>query len=351
MTTRKKKSLLKRIIFPTLLIIAIIGGYKAYDYYKMIFNPNVSITENNEFIYIPTGSSFPEVAEILSQKQIIKDKKSFILVATKKNYPNHVYPGKYKLKDNMSNNELVNLLRSGNQTPVKITFNNIRTKEELAGIVGKAIETDSSELIKYFNSKKTAAKYGFTPEAFPVLFIPNTYEFFWNTSAEEFVERMAKEYKKFWTPERIQKAKNIGLSQSQVSILASIVEQETKKNDEKPIVAGVYLNRLKRNIPLQADPTIVFALGDFSIRRILKKHLKIKSPYNTYINRGLPPGPICFPDIYSIKSVLNFKKHDYIYFCAKEDFSGYHNFAKTLYQHNRNARKYQRALNKKRIYK
>jgi UPF0755 protein len=196
-----------------------------------------------------------------------------------------------------------------------------------------------------------ASKYGFNEQTIMTMFIPNTYEFYWNTSADEFFERMADEYKKFWTDERKQKAKNIGLSQSEVSILASIVELETQKKDERPTVAGVYINRLKKKMLLQADPTVVFALGDFTINRVLKIHLETDSPYNTYKYSGLPPGPIYLPSISSIDAVLNFENHDYIYFCAKEDFSGYHNFAKTLAQHNENARKFQQALNKRKIWK
>jgi len=232
-----------------------------------------------------------------------------------------------------------------------LIFNNIRTLEQFSGRISEQIEADSIEIIKFLSKKENISKYGFNNATIVSLFIPNTYEIYWNISVANFVERMAKEYKKFWNYYRKQKAKNMSLSQSEVSTLASIVEEETIKNDEKSRVAGVYVNRLKKRMRLQADPTIKFALKDFSIKRILKRHLKVESDYNTYTNSGLPPGPINIPSISSIDAVLNYEKHTYYYFCAKEDFSGYHNFAKTLRQHNSNARKYQKELGKKRIYK
>ena len=193
-------------------------------------------------------------------------------------------------------------------------------------------------------------KYGFVRETFPAMFIPNTYEFYWNTSAERFIQRMNGEYKIFWSDDRIAKAENLKLKPVEVSVLASIIELESMHNDENQTIAGVFINRLKKGMPLQSDPTIIFAWQDFSIRRVLNKHREIKSPYNTYRNRGLPPGPICIPSISSIDAVLNYEKHNYLYFCAKDDFSGYHNFAGTLSEHNRNARLYQHALNKRRIF-
>ena len=208
------------------------------------------------------------------------------------------------------------------------------------------IEADSADIAALLKDEETAKKYGFNKQTFCSMFIPNTYEFWWNTSAEEFVQRMADEYKKFWNDDRKAKANELGLSQSQVSTLASIVESETQKNDEKARIAGVYINRLKKDWLLQADPTVVFAAGDFTIKRILNKHLEINSPYNTYKYKGLPPGPICIPSTTSIDAVLNYEHHNYMYFCAKEDFSGYHNFATTNAQHEANARRYHDALRK-----
>lgn len=347
----KKRRQIIRIILLFILILVASAAYFSYDSYKKIYAPNVVLENSSDkYFYVRTGYDLNDLINALYEKNIVKNRSSFEWVCELKEFQT-VKPGRYKLKDGMSNNELINLLRSGNQEPVKVTFTNVRTKDQLAGKVCKNIEADSLSILELLTSSDFAAKYGFNEQTFMTLFIPNTYEFYWNTSAEEFFERMAKEYKSFWTEERKQKARNIGLSQSEVSILASIVELETIKKDERPRVAGVYLNRLKKRMLLQADPTVIFALGDFSINRVLKVHLQIDSPYNTYKYLGLPPGPIYLPSISSIDAVLNAEKHDYIYFCAKEDFSGYHNFAKTLSQHNVNAQKFQSALNKRKIWK
>ena len=343
---------MKKILILLVIIAALIGGLYGYLIYKKINSPNVTINKtDNEHLYIPTGTTFDELITIIKSKGIVIDIDAFKWIAEKKNYINNVKPGKYKLRDGMSNNEFVNLLRSGEQEPVTVTFNNVRTIEQLAGKVSKNLETDSSQIVELLKDEVLIKKYGFNKNTIISLFIPDTYEFYWNTSAKEFVARMAKEYKKFWNENRKAKAKKLHLSQSEVATLASIVQRETIKNDEKPRVAGVYINRIRKGIPLQADPTVIYAVGDFTIKRVLRKHLKYDSPYNTYLYKGLPPGPICIPNKSSIDAVLNYEHHKYIYFCAKEDFSGYHNFARTLSQHNANARKYQRALNRRRIYK
>jgi len=260
-----------------------------------------------------------------------------------------IKPGHYVLKGSMSNNELVNMLRSGVQVPVKVIFNNIRTKEELAGRVSLQIEADSLSLIKCWNDREFLKSLNTTPEKVLMIFIPNTYEFWWTTDAYKFTGRMYSEFQKFWDAERMQKADLIRLSKEKIIILASIIEKETQKNDEKNAIAGVYLNRLRKDWPLQADPTVVFAWGDFEMKRVLKFHTEIDSPYNTYIYRGLPPGPICIPSIASIDAVLNYQKHDYMFFCARADMSGYHVFSRTLGEHNRYAKAYQNALNERKI--
>jgi len=251
----------------------------------------------------------------------------------------------------LSYNALIDLLRSGRQSPVNVTFNNIRTLNDLAGRVGGKIEADSAEIINFLSDPDNYAKDGFTKDNIIAVFIPNTYEFFWNTSASEFYDRMLKEYKKFWNKDRLARAKEKNLDPLEVSILASIIDDEVTKADEKPKIAGVYLNRLKRGIPLQACPTIKFALNDFTITRVLTKHLSFESPYNTYKYRGFPPGPIGCPSIEGIEAVLDAEDHDYLYFAAKADFSGYHNFSRTLSEHNRYAADYQRELNRRRIYR
>lgn len=337
------------IVFIGLLIF---GGIYALDMYHKAFAPSVSINGDKEyFLYIPGNSNYDTVISILGDAGILKDIKSFEWTATRKNYANHINPGRYLLKHRMSNNELVNLLRSGKQTPVDLTFNNIRTLQHFSARIAEQLELDSLSLLHHITDSVTLARYGHTEHTIACMFVPNTYEIYWNTSAQNFVERMAREYDNFWNKSRIQKAEKIGLTKEQVISLASIINMETQKNDEKEKVAGVYINRVNIGMRLQADPTVIFAHNDFTIRRVLNKHKKIDSPYNTYRYAGIPPGPICLPEISSIDAVLNYKKHKYLYFCAKPDFSGYHNFARTLKQHNKNAQAYQKELNKRRIYR
>ena len=311
-----------------------------------MYKPNVNLKEHSAFLLIPTGSDFNKVTSILKDKNLLFDDNTFEWVARLKHYNEKVKPGRYKLTHRMSNNDLVNLLRSGKQEPVRVTFVNVRSVAELAGKVSHLIEADSVSLYRLMTNRDTLVKYDVTPITAFVLFIPNTYEFFWNTTAGQFIERMYREKKKFWNEERVKHLHQTGLSISQVVILASIVEKETVKDDEKPAIAGVYINRFHKNWPLQADPTLIFAWNDYTIRRVLNKHKEIKSPYNTYLNTGLPPGPICLPSVSSIDAILTFKRHNFMFFCAKDDLSGYHLFAVTLQEHNRNARKYQSVINR-----
>jgi len=349
---KKKKNILKRILIWFLLIILLAAGAAGYIGYRMIYLPNVSLGEKkSEIVLIPTGSNFEDVVRILSDANILKNKESFIRLAALKKYKNNVKPGRYRIFDSINNNQLVNLLRAGMQEPVTVTFTNIRTKDQLVSRICKKLEADSTELrALLFNDKYLKDNFGLKSETVLTMFIPNTYEFNWNTSAKQFVERMQTEYKKFWTAERKQKAKTINLTQTQVSILASIVQSEQLQfPDERPTIAGLYLNRIRIGMCLQSDPTIIYAIGDFSINRVLDKDKEISSPYNTYKCSGLPPGPIYIPEISSVDAVLNYQKNDFLYMCAKEDFSGKHNFAKTLSEHNRNAEKYRNALNKNKI--
>ncbi|MCC7331485.1 MAG: endolytic transglycosylase MltG [Flavobacteriales bacterium] len=344
--------MVKKILISILLIGFVIGAYLAYSIYSKIYFPNVTLTKSGtEYFYIKTGSDFTDVSNSLYEKGYIKNRNSFEWVAQKKsNFVNNIKPGKYLLTEGMSNNELIDLLRSGKQEPVKISFDHIRTVQELSGKLSKNIEADSNSLYELLTEKEVIDKYGLTKNTILTLFIPNTYEFYWNTSAEELIKRMAKEYKNFWTEERKEKAKKMNLSQSQVSTLASIVQAEQSlKVDERPRVAGLYVNRIKNNMMLQSDPTVIYAVGDFTIKRVTGKHLSVDSPFNTYKNYGLPPGPIVLPSIKSIDAVLNYEKHNYIYMCAKEDFSGYHNFAVNYDEHQKNARRYQKELNKRNI--
>jgi UPF0755 protein len=350
-STKKAATKGKRIIKLIMLVLLIAGLAFAYIFYQKVYKSNVSVGDNeNGYFYLYSNWDFKEVVKQLHDQRLIEDEESFIWLAKKLHYGKKIYPGRYKLKNGMSNRELINMLRSGQQEPIKLTFNNARTKEILAGKIARQIEPDSIDMLKAICDESLIGRYGFNKQNIAAMFIPNTYQLYWNLSSTEILERMQNEYKKFWNDKRIAKAKDAGLTKLEVSIIASIIEEETQKNDEKPIIAGVYINRLKKGMKLEADPTVKFALGDFDIKRVLKRHLTYDSPYNTYMYAGLPPGPICVPSVSSIDAVLNYQHHQYIYFCAREDFSGYHNFARTKEQHDINARKYQQALNKKRIF-
>ena len=336
----------KKVLMVFLTIVVLGGTWAGYEFYATVFSPNVVMEAEEGYFHIPSGAELQDVADLLQERGLIIHRSSFEWLARQFDYQDNIRPGRYLLKNGMSNKDLLLLLRSGRQVPVKVTFNNIRLREELAGRVGALLEVDSLELLNLMDDPVFTLDYGFEPEVFPTIFLPNTYEFYWNTSGEEFVEKMAKEYKKFWTAERKAKAKKLGLEQSEVSILASIVEKESNYRSEHSTVAGVYLNRLRIGMPLQADPTLVFANRDFTAKRILNKHKEIDSPYNTYRYKGLPPGPICIPDPRTIDAVLNAEQHRYIYFCAKADGSGRHAFATTYNEHLANAREFQRMLNR-----
>lgn len=348
----EKMKKMKRLIFITLSILILIAVFIFIKVYKAILNPNVMISNGDEIsLYIYSEDDFETIKNKLYSEDIIINKKSFEWVAKRLDYPEYIKSGHYIIINGMNNNRLLNLLRSGSQTPIDFTFNNIRTIEQFAGKVDDELELDSISLLNVLSENPDLKEMGFDKEKYAALFIPNTYELYWNINADDFVEKMIDEYKKFWNESRMQKAENLKLTPIEVSILASIVDKETTKTSEMPRIAGVYLNRINKKWLLQADPTLVFALGDFEIKRVLDSHKKIESPYNTYKYRGLPPGPICIPSIASIDAVLNAEKHKYFYFCAKDDLSGYHVFARNINEHNANAEKYRRALNKKKIYK
>lgn len=349
-----KKS--KTMLFPRLgkfiiiffAIAFIIVGLRGYQLYMYVFKENA---QTDYILIIPDETSYQQVYSKLKADDVLENYKAFRWVAKKKNYTENVKPGRYLIKRGMNTNEIVNMLVGGLQEPVDVTFNNVRFNEDLAGKVSKYLQADSVEILNLFQDSALIKEYGFTPETFRAMFIPNTYEFYWTTTAREFADRMKKEFDRFWNEERRQKAAALNLTPAEVTTLASIVQAETAKKDERRRVAGLYVNRLKKGMLLQADPTVKYAAGDFSLRRVLNKHLEIDSPYNTYKYAGLPPGPISFPETSSIEAVLNYEDHDYLYMAAKEDFSGYHNFSRTLSEHNRNAAKYRRALNERKIFK
>jgi UPF0755 protein len=334
------------------MLVFVIAASILFSYYQDIFSANINVKQaENAYLYVPGNSNQDDILRILEDHDWLKDRSSLLWVMEKKNFARHIHSGRYLLTKNMSNNDFVNLLRSGVQSPLMLTFNNTRTAEEFAGKIAAQIEADSLSILVFLRDKSKLEKYGFTPQTALALFIPNTYQVYWNMDAEHFVDKMYQEYSKFWNADRLKKAESIGLSPIEVSTLASIVDEETIKTDEKARVAGVYMNRLNRKIKLDADPTLKFALGDFTIRRVLNKHKSIDSPYNTYKYRGLPPGPIRQASISGLNAVLNYEKHKYYYFCASPEFNGYHVFAKSLREHNQNARRYQHALNKRGIMK
>jgi UPF0755 protein len=342
--------MMKRAISIIILVLIITGIALMIAGYRLIYAPAMNLQRGDyTHIYIHTGWEYDETLEMLEEIDILRYPNVFDKLATYKKYPALVRPGRYKVTSEMSNIDLLRVLRSGKQEPVNVVFNNIRIPEQLAGRIAKQIEADSLELLKVFLDSSYHQKFGIPQHQIAMLFIPNTYEFFWNTSAAGFLERMHREYESFWTAGRQEKLEKIKMTRAQVATLASIIEMETSRNDEKARIAGVYMNRLRIGMRLQADPTLVFAHADFSIRRVLNKHKRIDSPYNTYKHAGLPPGPISFPSITSIDAVLNYEVHDYLYFSAREDFSGYHNFARTYQQHLVNARRYHRALNERNI--
>jgi len=308
---------INKIIFFIIAIGFIITGLKAYQYYQYAFSPNVKKAGN---ILIPFDATFQQVLDSLQKKEILVNEKAFKWVAKKKNYPSTIKPGNYEFKPGMNNNHIVNMLKSGLQKSVSVIINNLRSIYQLAGIVSRYIAPDSVTLLQSLTDTSLIKKMGYNQNTFPVIFIPNTYQFYWTTTPEKFVSRMIHEYNNFWNEKRKDEAKSLELSPVEIVTLASIVQEETNKKKEKPIVAKLYLNRLKRGIPLQSDPTVMYALGDFSVRRVLKKYLEIDSPYNTYKYAGLPPGPINFPEISSIESVLHPDSNNYIYMCAKKIF-------------------------------
>ncbi len=337
-----------RLILLVIFIFALAGLTYAYSLYQDILKNNVNKTT---YIYIPTGSDYQSLIDTLNASNVIIDMASLQKTAVLKKFKDRVRPGKYQLKKGMTNNEIINMLRSGKQSPVKLTFNNIRTVDELALKVSKSLEADSTELTSLLSDEEFTANLGFDNQNIIAMFIPNSYEFYWNTDAKKFIDKMHNEYKKFWNGKRTEKAEKLNLTPQQVSVLASIVQAEQMMhNDEKAKIAGLYINRLNREMLLQSDPTLIFASGDFTKKRVLNKDKEIESPYNTYKYTGLPPGPINMPEISSIEAVLNYEKHNYIFMCAKEDFSGYHHFSTNVSQHENYARLYRQALNKKKIW-
>ncbi|WP_190809022.1 endolytic transglycosylase MltG [Flagellimonas sp. S3867] len=345
---------LKKILWAVAILGLLICGFIVYQIYSAIFSPNTQFGNDEAYIYITSDASMADVKKSL--EPLLKDVLTFESVADRKGYSNNIKAGKYAITKGMNNNEIINTLRSQN-IPIKVSFNNQERLETLAGRISLQIEADSISLLKAFSDDAFLKTSGFDDDTKLCMYLPNTYEFFWNTNAQDFRDRMLKEYKRYWNENRLEKAKQLNMSPAEVMSLAAVVQKETAKADEKPRVAGVYLNRVKQRIPLQADPTVIFAIKketgnyDTIIKRVLYRDLEMESPYNTYKYAGVPPGPITMPDISSIEAVLNPEKHDYLYFVADVSNFGYHIFAKTLAQHNRNKVQYIKWLNAKKVYR
>lgn len=340
----KKKILIPLIIFSTILTTGSVYTY------QMLYSPNFLINADDKFIIIEENTDFNELIKKLEDDTLINDILSFSFLSKLMEYQENIKIGAYKVKMNMSNYEMITMLRSGNQTPIKLTFTYARKIEDLAEKITTKLKMSKDDLLNYLNENINNYS-GFKKTDIISIFLPDTYEVYWNISPEKLTNKMYSEYQKFWNEERLSKLDKINLNQKEAIVLASIVASESRMLDEADRIAGLYINRLNRNMRLQADPTLIFAANDFTIRRVLNKHKKIKSPYNTYIHRGLPPGPIRLASKKYIDAVLNYEKHNYIYMCAKEDFSGYHAFATNLSDHNRNAKKFQIALNMRKIYR
>ena len=338
---------IKKILLAILIVGLIVAAFFANFVYKAMLKPNTAFNNETAYIFVPSGANYQEVRSQL--EPLLEDINSFDDLAEQKKYTSNIKAGRFEIKKGMTNNDIINSIRSRN-LPIKLSFNNQETLEKLAGRVANQIEADSLSILAAMKDSTFLVDNNFKQETALGMYLPNSYEFFWNTSAEAFRDRMLKEYNRFWTPEKIKKANDLGLTPNQVITLASIVHEESKQATEQPRIAGVYLNRLRIGMPLQADPTLKFAAYQLPkykntvIKRVLNVHKDIDSPYNTYKYRGLPPGLIAMPDISAINAVLNYEKHKYLYFAADAKRLGYHKFAKNLAQHNANAREYQRYL-------
>lgn len=332
----------KRLII--FLVVSVLGISFSFYAYQVVYTPNVAVNGQDRVLIIPNDATFKSVQKQLHEGRYVQDLISFSFLARLMHYDRAIKPGRYILEAGMSNLQAIRLLRSGNQVPVNVRFHNIRTLDELPEKITNHLLITPEAFEEALTGFIVDNPYGFNKDNVIAMFIPNTYEVYYNASAEELIERMHREYEEFWSGENLALAEEIGLTPVEISILASIVQAETIKEDEAPVIAALYLNRLRKGIPLQADPTLKFALHDFELKRILNVHKEVDSPFNTYINAGLPPGPINMPEISSIEAVLHHAQNDYLYMCAREDFSGYHNFTSNYSEHLRNAARYQSAL-------
>jgi UPF0755 protein len=336
----KKRPLMISLLVIILLLIVIAGGVAYYYFYSPF-----STREDTQYVYIDEGDDINKVYAMLDTIGSEHTMKGLKMLAEWNEYPQHVKVGRYAIKPNASTKEVLRNLKNAEQEPLNVTVPSARTMGSLAKTVASKLQFDSLALYKALTDPATCQKLGFDTVSIYCLFIPETYNMYWTVSVDGFLERMKKEHDNFWNEERLEKARKLGLSPNEVVTLASIVAEESNYAPEKPTIAGLYLNRLRKGILLQSDPTVKFAMQDFALRRIYNRMLTIDNPYNTYKYAGLPPGPIRVPNVVDIDAVLNYKQHNYIYMCAKEDFSGSHNFAVTEAEHNANANRYRAALN------
>lgn len=342
----KKK---KRILFGALAVILFTGIASAGTMYYYLFTPQFH-PQKTVYIYIDRDDTTDSIYNKIKAQGKPNSFNGFKWMSQWRDYSGNIHTGRYAIRPGENVYHVFNRFYRGYQAPMNLTIGSVRTLDRLARNVGKQLMIDSAEIAGVINDSLLQQRLGYSKATIACLFIPETYQVYWNMSVEDFLERMQKEHQKFWNRERLNKAKAIGMTQEEVCTLASIVEEETNNNQEKPMIAGLYINRIHAGMPLQADPTIKFALQDFSLRRIANAHLTIDSPYNTYRNLGLPPGPIRIPTPIGIDAVLNYTRHNYIYMCAKEDFSGTHNFAANYAEHMKNARRYWKALNERKIF-
>ena len=329
----------KKIIVGFLLVLGLVGGYAAWQ----VFGPTVSAPEGKYF-YIKTGSTYDDVRRSLVDQRIIGNTFFFDIVSKQLNYPGKVKAGRYQVKSGSSVLSLLRMLRSGNQSPVQLVINKLRLKEDLAKKIAANFETDSASVMKVLTDPEVLRKYDVDNNTMMTIVIPNTYSIYWNTPPEKIMDKLHAEKVKFWNADRLAKARALNLTPEQVYSMASIVEEETNKEEDKGKIASVYINRMATGMKLQADPTVKFAMKNFALTRIRQGHLSYDSPFNTYRNTGLPPGPICTPSVKTIDAVLNAPQTGYIYFVARPDWSGLSNFTESYEAHMVNARNYQHFL-------
>ena len=322
-----------------------IAGYL----YVLLFGSNTGEFSDKTFLFVPTGSTYSDLLKNLEENHVVRNIHSFDQMAKRIGLPTSVHPGKYQIKQGMGNFTIVQMLKGGKQIPVKLVINKLRTEDDIVRKICSSLDADSNAMRMLFKDTSFLSKYHIDSNQIQVIVMPDTYQFYWNTDSRKAMEKIAKNYMKFWTKDRRDKAKKMNLSVSQVITLASIVEEETNIDEDKPKIASTYLNRLRKGMPLQADPTLKYAVGDFMLKRLTEVQMRSFSLYNTYRNKGLPPGPICTPATATIDATLDAPQTDYLYFCAREDLKGYSNFSSTYTEHMANAKKYQEALNNRGI--